>query len=463
MAPSNLVRSTASACQRLLQGTIKTSPVAAYWRGQFKKRTGESGAGLFTSPGYAALATVARDDASRCLDVTWSDGSKGTFAYAWLRDNAPSAHTYNFGARNRARHLLMRDLDPELRPSDARVSRDGTAVEVAWDGGLSSTFPSDWLAKRNISSDEFHHSRRLYHRGTDADHHWSAAEASDIIKPGADWNRLLSEPRYLRDQLRKFMTYGLLHITNAPAETGALNELGNAVGYLLNSHHGVDPSNNSLFQVYVELDPCNLMNTPKALGLHTDFPQYQSPPEVQILHVVRQAGKGGDSQFVDGFHVASLLKEERPEIYETLTRYPIEYIDWGEFRYAYEFAAKWRVVELAEDGRPRGVFFNNAVRSWYYEAPPKDIPKIYDALKVFDEYCYQERNLLEYKMEKGEMMMFANNRVLHGRSAFQVDAESEGGTRHLEGAFMSFDVIRSKIRVLNEQLRETKHAAYELH
>lgn len=138
-----------------------------------------------------------------------------------------------------------------------------------------------------------------------------------------------------RDQLYRFMTYGILYIKGAPTETGAINTLGDHIGYLHNNHHGVSASNSSLFQVYVELDPCNLMNTPKALGLHTDFPQYQNPPEassshshfawsreirsgrpfqIQMLHVVQQAGIGGESQFCDGFHVANQLKEERPDV-----------------------------------------------------------------------------------------------------------------------------------------------------
>lgn len=32
-------------------------------------------------------------------------------------------------------------------------------------------------------------------------------------------------------------------------------------------------------------------------------------------------------------------------MYETLTKYPIEYVDWGAMRYRYEFAAKWRTIE----------------------------------------------------------------------------------------------------------------------
>lgn len=129
------------------------------------------------------------------------------------------------------------------------------------------------------------------------------------------------------------------------------------------------------------------------------------------------------------------------------------------------------MARLDADGLPQAIFFNNAVRSWYYEAPPAEIPKLYDALSVFNEYLYQPRHLLQLKMENGpllllhrssrldagrragDLMMFSNNRVLHGRSAFQLEADKPV-TRHLEGGFMSFDVVRSKIRTLNDHFHE---------
>ena len=46
--------------------------------------------------------------------------------------------------------------------------------------------------------------------------------------------------------------------------------------------------------------------------------------------------------------------------------------------------------------------------------------------------------------------MFGNNRVLHGRSAF----EATGGTmgRWLQGIYFEWDVIFSKLRVLQRKL-----------
>jgi hypothetical protein len=52
-------------------------------------------------------------------------------------------------------------------------------------------------------------------------------------------------------------------------------------------------------------------------------------------------------------------------------------------------------------GNLKGVYFNNQIRSWYYDAPVEKIPLIMQALKQFHTNCYQQRNLLEIKLKPG--------------------------------------------------------------
>ena len=57
-----------------------------------------------------------------------------------------------------------------------------------------------------------------------------------------------------------------------------------------------------------------------------------------------------------------------------------------------------------------------------------------------------------------QSIRFHNNRVLHGRSAFKL-VPGVKNTRHLEGAYISFDVLKSKMRVINEQIGDTPHVS----
>jgi alpha-ketoglutarate-dependent taurine dioxygenase len=52
--------------------------------------------------------------------------------------------------------------------------------------------------------------------------------------------------------------------------------------------------------------------------------------------------------------------------------------------------------------------------------------------------------------DAGEIAIFANNRVLHGREAY---SGTEGQQpRHLIGCYFTYDAIRSKLRVLQRRL-----------
>jgi alpha-ketoglutarate-dependent taurine dioxygenase len=51
----------------------------------------------------------------------------------------------------------------------------------------------------------------------------------------------------------------------------------------------------------------------------------------------------------------------------------------------------------------------------------------------------------------GEAIMFANNRVLHARSAYTID---DGTERVLYGCYYSFDSVKSKVRTLAYKLHE---------
>ena len=47
-------------------------------------------------------------------------------------------------------------------------------------------------------------------------------------------------------------------------------------------------------------------------------------------------------------------------------------------------------------------------------------------------------------------MVFDNQRVLHGRTSYKME---EGGVRHLEGGYVDWDELRSKINVLKRSMK----------
>lgn len=56
----------------------------------------------------------------------------------------------------------------------------------------------------------------------------------------------------------------------------------------------------------------------------------------------------------------------------------------------------------------------------------------------------------------GEIVAFDNNRVMHGRSAYTVTfKDGKDKSRLLEGAFLDWDEIYSRIRLLDESMNGT--------
>ena len=55
----------------------------------------------------------------------------------------------------------------------------------------------------------------------------------------------------------------------------------------------------------------------------------------------------------------------------------------------------------------------------------------------------------------GDILCFNNRRTLHGREAFSVTKTSN---RHLEGGYIEWDEVNSKLRVLKDKLEGNSEA-----
>lgn len=67
--------------------------------------------------------------------------------------------------------------------------------------------------------------------------------------------------------------------------------------------------------------------------------------QVQFLHCLQQAEQGGESEVVDGFHMAELLRREDPEAFNTLSSLYIDYTDIGSDYCDFSVQSKNRIIE----------------------------------------------------------------------------------------------------------------------
>ncbi|KAK2555510.1 Gamma-butyrobetaine dioxygenase [Acropora cervicornis] len=85
------------------------------------------------------------------------------------------------------------------------------------------------------------------------------------------------------------------------------------------------------FQVKAKYGANNLAYTTDWLPLHTDLPFLDYPPGVQVLHCIEQVpGSSGRNQFVDGFYVSKVLKEQDPKKFDVLSSTRLHFSDVGD-------------------------------------------------------------------------------------------------------------------------------------
>lgn len=70
----------------------------------------------------------------------------------------------------------------------------------------------------------------------------------------------------------------------------------------------------------------------------------------------------------------------------------------------------------------------------------------YEALDKYIELLQNER--VTFKLECGEIITFDNTRLIHGRTGF---TDTDNNTRHLVGAYLDWDEIYSRLRVLKTE------------
>jgi trimethyllysine dioxygenase len=107
------------------------------------------------------------------------------------------------------------------------------------------------------------------------------------------------------------------------------------------------------------------------------------PCGIQIFHLLEHTeGSGGATLLVDGFYVASILRDLYPEAYRLFSTVPIPAHAAGESSILYRTARPRLEHDAA--GSLRAVRWNNADRSVLRDVPYADVPQLYEAMRTWD-------------------------------------------------------------------------------
>jgi len=167
-------------------------------------------------------------------------------------------------------------------------------------------------------------------------------------------------------------------------------------------------------------------------------------PGNQFLHCYRNNAAGGGSIFADAMAIIDDFKVDHPQYYELLCKaqVPWHFIDDKD-----DIRQHRPVINLDRYGDFIGLTFNAHLA----DVPDFNTDLMYDFYAAFRELMVSIRTAkynIEYVLNQGEMVVFDNQRILHGRASFDPDS----GDRHLRGYYIEHNEIDSRIRMLDKTI-----------
>ena len=260
---------------------------------------------------------------------------------------------------------------------------------------------------------------------------WGAERGSALFRHS--WDEVAADEGALSRWLREAAVFGFSLLRGVPPMPGTVAEVAESFGAVRETNYG------RVFDVRVSVDATNLADTALSLSPHTDNPYRRPTPTLQLLHCLSSEVEGGETILVDGFAVVDQLGRDAPDSLAVLARMPI--------RYAYrdhqaELAADVPVVSLNHDGTPAGLHLNNRSKG-VPTGSPEQVRDWYEAYLALLALVDDPAQQIAFRLEPGELVLFDNERILHGRTGF-----ASGGSRHLQGCYADRDGLLSTLAVL---------------
>jgi gamma-butyrobetaine dioxygenase len=227
---------------------------------------------------------------------------------------------------------------------------------------------------------------------------------------------------------------GLAIVTEMSKEIDAFERIASQIGLLRDMNWG------RIFEIEPRPEGEYLANRGLALDAHNDGATREYMPGFQIFQCVENTSEGGESFWVDGFHIVDVMRRVYPAEFELLSTVPWEYANRARGSH-YRWNAP--IFDLDRNGTIR------AVRDtlWLREPLRVDfdlVPKMFAAYKLYVDLKARRENQVERKLVEGDVAFVDNRRVLHGRRAFDPGT----GHRHIRTSYGEREELLSSIRMI---------------
>jgi len=375
-----------------------------------------------TSRGVTRIAS-----SPESLTVEWADGTACEFAGMWLRDNLAEDRDPHSGQR------LIDVADLPARPLIRSATLTGDTVRIEWESEAApATYDLAWLAAQTPGggADRPERLTRTWLDGggmhASRDFAWaSLEELRDDSAAKLGW-------------LTRLLQTGIAFVSAVPSTEGGILDAMALIGRVCETNYG------QVFDVRSVPQPENLAYSDLGLGLHTDNPYREPVPGFQALHALLASPDGGENVFADGFALSGRLRAIDPWAFDILAQTPVPFHYHSKDADLY---AERPLIQLSCSGEINAVHYNNrSIAPLRIEG--RRAADFYRAYRRFAELLREPGYQLRYALRDGDLVLFDNQRILHGRTAFS----SGKHARHLRGCYLTRDSVYSQAALLRRRM-----------
>jgi len=377
-------------------------------------------------------ATATTD--GRIVTVTWDDGRISRYHAIWLRDNATDPQTLNPVTREQAHYPW--EFPAPITARTATLADNGAVEVTFYPEQLTVSFHPGWLRATDYSNgghDDLEDVAPVY---------WDRETLAE--PPTFDGPAYLDDDGVLLSALEAFAAYGIVRLRNVPTDDTGVQQVAERIGTIRNSNFGF------LFDVTTKPFESRAQANSNAyyagaLAPHTDLSTREYEPGLQLLHCLTNSTKGGQAIYVDGYAIADHLRQTDAALWRAITE-----IEWTFTNRSPVSDYRWRapLVVLGGDGNPAEIRATTFLRGPLNVAFD-DVEIAYAGLNAFQTLAASDRFALRFTYAPGDLVIFDNRRVLHGRAAF----DDAVGERALKGCYMEREEVLSRLRVLRRDAR----------